>query len=214
MELLQVEFPCLAFFFRKERRDALRTASWVMLCRRPARERRTTSDRRADVRDEPGGVVWHSEAAMGILLADRLGDTPELSSDSALNRSDEEIFTTASDTSISSTAGPGGWTSSVSFSSGMFSTASSTSSGSLALAALLRVLRLTGSLSDGAVALLRRVRRAGSSELLSGASGVTSSEMVFRVSWTEERRRLLRLPLEKLERKRHALNACTNIYSK
>lgn len=182
-----------------------------MLCLRPARERRTTRDCRPDFRAD----AWPPAAAMVIFCAERLGEGEHWSNFSAERRSTEGTFTTTSDTSIctgdeelldSSTL------CSCSFETfsgdcGAADSSSTFSACSFALAAaLVRVLRFTGSLSAAvaAAALLRRVRRTGSSATLSvlllGTCASTNSEIELRVSWTEERRRLLRFPLEKLKR--------------
>lgn len=193
MLLLHVELPIrAAFFFNMERREARRTDSCVMLCRKPAREWRSLREHRTELRREVRAV-----SAIAILAAVRPGEGFGLLASSADKRSAAEILTTTSEDTISAGDGAVLHVSSTS--------SSSTCSGFLLHASWVSKLLggdwLTSSATSGFVCLFFRVERFGCALVLVSeveASGMAlSSAMKFR-DLTEEPRRLLRFPFENL----------------
>lgn len=92
MLLLHEELPMrTAFLFSIERRDARRTDSCVILCRRPASEWRSFREHRTELRRE----LW-AAPAIAILAAVRPGEGSGFTTSSADLRSAEEMLTMTS----------------------------------------------------------------------------------------------------------------------
>lgn len=207
--LLHVELPMRAtFLLSMERREARRTDSCVILCRKPAREWRILREHRTELLRE----LW-AVPAIAIFAAVRPGECSSFLMSSADKRSVEETLTTTSGEGTllrglallhSSTC-----STSALFTSLFLSTSSSsTSSGFLfrtsSVAQLPRGDWLTSSATSGFVCLFLRVVRFGCVVVLPSeveASGMVSSSVMKFSDLREEPRRLLRFPFENLDSK-------------
>lgn len=190
------------FLLSMERREARRTDSWVMLCRSPARECRSFSEHRMELRRE----FW-AMPAIGILAADRSEDGSGFMACSADRRSDGEMLTiTFGDGIFGGDGGESTSTSALSGSLSFFVSFSSGSSGFLFSTSSSLQLPwgtwLTSSDVSDFLCLFLRVVRLGWAVVLASeveASGTGSSSAIRFSDLMEEPRRLLRLPLENLD---------------
>lgn len=180
-----------------ERREARRTDSWLMLCRRPAIECRSFSEQRTVLRCEG------SAAATETLSAACLGVASGWRAFSADRRSDGEMLTTTPGEGISG----GDWaelgvdSTSMSASCCTSIPLFSFSSGSWGV-----WISFLTSCTSAFVCLLARVARLGRAVEVD-ASG-SSSAIKFRAV-TAELRRLLRLPLDNLDAQAHKIRTTT-----
>lgn len=191
------------FLLSMERREARRTDSCVMLCRRPASEWRSFREHRTELRRELGAAP-----AIAILAAERPGERgSRLMTPSADNRSDDEMLTTISGEGIA--GGVRGevplWSnsSSASFTLLISSTSfSATSSGFLFCTSSVGEPEwLTSSGTAAVVCLFLRVARLGWVVAFASEVEMVSSSAMKCNDLTEEPRRLLRFPFENLDRK-------------
>lgn len=207
MLLLHVELPArAAFLLSIERREARRTDSCVILCRRPASEWRSLREHRTEVRCE-----LCTSPAIAILAAVRPGDGSCFLASSADKRSDEEMLTTTSGvgTLAWDWAVPGESSRLTALLTLAFlSTSSSAASSGFVFSTssvfpLLWGEWLTSSVTSGFVCLFFRVVRLGCVVVLSWeveAPGRGSSSAMKFSDLTDEPRRLLRRPFENLGR--------------